>query len=298
MQAGYLGVGNMGLPMAGKILDAGHELVIYDISDAAMQPLLERQARRAASPKDLGDICETVFVSLPTLAALRKAVLAPGSLIDGARLKLLVNTCTVGVPMIREMEEACGKRGITLLDCPISGGPEGARAGTLAVMVSGDARAIDAVKPLIAQWGRTLVVAGDRPGAAQVLKLTNNILFCVALAATSEALVMGAKGGLDPQVMLDAINAGSGRNLATMTVFPKAVLTGTFDFGAPLHILEKDMDLAIAQGEALGVPMWVCQAARLVYKHAIFEGRGNADISRLVEVIEKGAGAKIPRPGD
>ena len=296
MQAGYLGVGNMGLPMAGKILDAGHELVVYDINDTAMQPLLERQARRAASPKDLGDLCETVFVSLPTLKALRDVVWAPDGLLAGARLKLLVNTCTVGVPLVREMEAACAKRGITLLDCPISGGPEGARAGTLAVMVSGDAAAIETVKPLIAQWGKTLVVAGDKPGAAQVLKLTNNILFAVALAATSEAMVMGVKGGLEPDVMLQAINAGSGRNLATMTIFPKAVLTGTFDFGAPLHILEKDVDLAIAQGEDLGVPMWVCQAARLVYKHAAFEGRGNHDISRLVEVIEKGAGIKIPRP--
>ena len=128
-----------------------------------------------------------------------------------------------------------------------------------------------------------------------MLKLTNNILFAVALAATSEAFVMGAKGGLSPQVMLDAINAGSGRNLATMLLFPKAIIPGTFDFGAPLHILMKDVDLAIEQGEALGVPMWVCQAARLVYKHAMFEGRGDADLTRLVEVVEQGARFTIPR---
>ena len=298
MKAGYLGVGNMGLPMAGKVLDAGHELVVYDLNEAAMRPLLERQARRASGPKDMADTCEIVFVSLPTLAALRTVVLGPGGLIEGRAIKLLVNTCTVGVPMVEEMDAALAAKGITLLDCPISGGPEGARAGTLSIMVSGDAASIERVKPLISQWGKTLVVAGDKPGAAQVLKLTNNILFAVALVATSEAFVLGAKGGVRPGALLEAINAGSGRNLATMSVFPKAVFTGEFAFGAPLHILMKDVDLAIEQGEALGVPMWVCQAARLVYKHAMFEGRGNQDLSRLVEVVENGAGYKLPRAGN
>ena len=112
MQAGYLGVGNMGLPMAGKIMDAGHDLTVYDISEAAMLPLLERQARRAHSPKELGDTCATVFVSLPTLKIVREVVLAPGGLIEGRALKLLVNTCTVGQPLVEEMAAACAQRGI------------------------------------------------------------------------------------------------------------------------------------------------------------------------------------------
>ena len=136
MKAGFLGVGNMGLPMAGKILDAGHELVVYDISEDAMRPLLERQARRAASPKEMADTCETVFVSLPTLKVLRDVVLAPGGLIDGKAMKLLVNTCTVGIPMIKEMEAALAARGIGLVDCPISGGPAGAQERRVAAQRS------------------------------------------------------------------------------------------------------------------------------------------------------------------
>src|SRR5437762_820545 len=214
MQVGYLGVGNMGQPMAGKLMDAGHSLVVFDISEAAMEPLLLRQARRAVSSS---------------------------------------------------------------------------------VMVSGDPAAIERVRPLIASWGPTLTIAGDKPGAAQVLKLTNNILFAVSLAATSEAFVMGAKAGLDPEVMVNAINAGSGRNGATMTVMPNAILDRSFGYGAAMHILMKDIDLAIAQGEALGVPMWVCQAARLVYKHAMFEGAADADISTLVRQVESGAGFQMPK---
>jgi 3-hydroxyisobutyrate dehydrogenase-like beta-hydroxyacid dehydrogenase len=201
-EAGYLGVGAMGQPMAHKLLDAGHGLTIYDISEAAMQPLLERRARRASSPQELADHCEIVFISLPTLAAFRQAALGTKGLVHGGALKLLVNTCMVGVPFVREIEQVTASRGVTRVDCPISGGPAGARAGTLSVMVSGDPAAVERVRPLISLWGGTLTVAGDKPCAAQVLKLTNNILFAVSLAATSEAFVMGAKGGLDPEVMV------------------------------------------------------------------------------------------------
>ncbi|HEX5455718.1 MAG TPA: NAD(P)-dependent oxidoreductase [Stellaceae bacterium] len=295
MEAGYLGVGAMGLPMAHKLLDAGHSLVIHDISDKAISSLLDRQARRVASPKELADRCEIVFVSLPTLAAFREVAFGADGLVHGGKMNLLVNTCTVGVPFVRELDERMKERGVTVVDCPISGGPPGARAGTLSVMVSGDPEAIERIRPLIALWGRTLNIAGDQPGAAQVLKLTNNILSAVALAASAEAFVMGAKGGLDPEVMLAAINAGSGRNSATLEKFPAAVLTRSFDYGAQMHIIMKDIDLAIAQGEELGVPMWVCQAARLVFKHAVFKGAAHDDLTTIVKHIERDAGFAMPK---
>jgi 2-hydroxy-3-oxopropionate reductase len=295
MDAGFLGVGNMGQPMAGKLIDGGHRLTILDLNEAAMRPLLERQARRAASPKDLADQCETVVVSLPTLGAFRAVVFGEDGLLRGSALKILVNTCTVGVPFIREIEAAMAARGVTVVDSPISGGPVGARAGTLSVMVSGDPAAIEAVRPLLSLWGPTLTIAGDRPGAAQVLKLTNNILCAVAIAATSEAFVMGAKAGLDPEVMLTAINAGTGNNTATQTMFPRAVLNRGFDYGAAMHILMKDIDLAIEQGEELGVPMWVCQATRLLFKHAIFAGSADDDLTNIVRFVESGAHFEMPK---
>ena len=295
MEAGYLGVGNMGLPMAHRLLDGGHTLTVYDIRESAMQPLLDRQARRATSPRKLADQCEIVFVSLPTLAAFRAVAFGDDGLTKGRAMKLLVNTCTIGVPFVKEIEAAMAAQGVTVVDCPISGGPPGARAGTLSVMVSGDPAAVERVRPMISLWGRTLTVAGDKPGAAQVLKLTNNILSAVALAATAEAFVMGAKGGLDPEVMLSAINAGSGRNSSTESKFPMSVLTRSFDYGAEMHILMKDIDLAIAQGEDLGVPMWVCQAARLVFKHAIFQGAAQEDLTAIVKYVERDAGFEIPK---
>jgi 2-hydroxy-3-oxopropionate reductase len=106
---------------------------------------------------------------------------------------------------------------------------------------------------------------------------------------------MGAKGGLDPEVMVSAISAGSGRNSAVEAKFPMSVLPRSFDFGAEMHILMKDIDLAIAQGEALGVPMWVCQAARLVFKHAMFQGAAKDDLTTIVQHIERAAGFEIPK---
>jgi 2-hydroxy-3-oxopropionate reductase len=117
----------MGQPMAHKLLDAGHTLTIYDINEAAMRPLLERQARRAASPRDLADRCEIVFVSRPTLAAFREVAFGAEGLAGGKAMKLPVNTCTVGVPFVKEIERAMAARGVTVVDCPISGGPPGAR---------------------------------------------------------------------------------------------------------------------------------------------------------------------------
>ena len=295
MEAGYLGVGAMGQPMATKLLDGGHQLTILDVNPEAMRPLLARQARQASTPKDLADQCEIVFVSLPTLNAFRSVVFGENGLLLGSKMKILVNTCTVGQKFLREVESAMTPRGVTIVDSPISGGPSGARAGTLSVMVSGDPAAVAIVRPLLSLWGGTLTVAGDKPGAAQVLKLTNNILFAVNLVATSEAFVMGAKGGVDPEVMLKAISAGSGNNAALQTIFPRSAMTRDFNYGAALHILMKDIDLAMEQGEELGVPMWLCQTARLMYKHAIFADSANADISTMVRFVERGAGFELPK---
>jgi 3-hydroxyisobutyrate dehydrogenase-like beta-hydroxyacid dehydrogenase len=289
MRIGYLGVGNMGQPMAGKLLDAGHELWVHDVRAEAMRPLVERQARPAACAKELADACDTVVVSLPTLEVFRSALSGPDGLLWGKALKTVVNTCTVGVPFTAEIEQACAAAGAIVIDAPISGGPAGARAGTLAVMVSGQPARVAELMPILRLWGPTVVVAGEKPGAAQVMKLTNNIVFVAALIATSEAMTMATKAGISAEAMLQILNNGTGRNFATATLFPNAVIPGTFDFGATIDILMKDVDLAIEQGEALGVPMWVCQAARLVVKHGVFQGRARHDVSRIVQIIEDGA---------
>lgn len=288
MRIGYLGVGNMGQPMAGKLIDGGHEVWVFDVREEAMRPLLQRQARRAESPGALADACETVVVSLPTLAVFRDVVFGSGML-SGKAIKTLVNTCTVGGSFTQEIEAACVSKGIVLIDAPISGGVVGAKAGTLTTMVAGDRAKVEELQPLFRLWGPTVVTAGDKPGGAQVMKLANNVLFAVSLVATSEAMTLASKAGISPESMLHVLNNSTGRNFSTMALFPQAVIPRTFEFGATFDILMKDVDLAIEQGEDLGVPMWVCQAARLVLKHGVFQGRAQQDLSRTIEIIEEGA---------
>jgi 3-hydroxyisobutyrate dehydrogenase-like beta-hydroxyacid dehydrogenase len=156
------------------------------------------------------------------------------------------------------------------------------------MMVSGDPNRVSDLMPVLKLWGQTAVVVGDRPGSAQVMKLTNNMLCAVALGATSEAMTMSAKAGIPDEAMLQVLNNGTGRNFATMHLFPQAVLPRTFDFGATIEILMKDVDLAIEQGEELGVPMWISQTVRLVLKHGVFQGRAQQDMSRIVQIIEDG----------
>jgi 3-hydroxyisobutyrate dehydrogenase-like beta-hydroxyacid dehydrogenase len=288
MRIGCLGLGNMGQPMAGKLLDGGHELWVYDVREEAMLPLLERQARKVVSPKELADTCDTIIVSLPTLEIFRCTLSGPDGLLAGNAMKTLVNTCTVGVPFVREIESECTATGVTVIDVPISGGVAGAKAGTLAMMVSGNPARVSDLMPVLQLWGQTIVVAGDRPGSAQIMKLTNNMLCAVALVATSEAMTMSGKAGIPDDAMLQILNNGTGRNFATMHLFPDAVLSRTFDFGATIEILMKDVDLAIEQGEELGVPMWVSQTVRLVLKHGVFQGRAQQDMSRIVQIIEDG----------
>ncbi len=295
MEAGYLGVGSMGQPMATKLLDAGHQLTVLDRNPAAMKPLLDRQARQVTTPREMAEQCEIVFVSLPTLEAFRSVVFGDDGLLLGNRMKILVNTCTVGQKFLSEVEAAMTPKGVTIVDCPISGGPSGAAAGTLSVMVSGDPATVEQVMPLLSLWGPTITIAGDRPGAAQVLKLTNNALFIISLVASSEAFVMGAKGGVDPEVLLKAISVGTGDNGTLKKVLPQAVLTRDFNFGAAMHILKKDMDLAVEQGEDLGVPMWLCQTARMMIHHAMLAGSPDDDISTMFRFVERGAGFEMPK---
>lgn len=293
MELGFVGIGNMGLPMAGRLLDAGHSLVVHDARAEAIAPLTARQAMAADSPREVADRAEIVFVSLPSNDAVREVVLGEQGVVHGKRCRLYVSTCTTGSPFARELSATLASKGIVTLEAPISGGPPGAQAGTLSIMVSGPRAAFDELEPVFAGLGKTVTWCGEQPGLAQVAKLANNILSATALIASLEALAMGVKAGVDVEVMLRAINAGSGRNSATQDKIPRDVITGTFNYGAPMYILVKDIDLALAEGEAQGVPQMVCQQVRQMFKLGMARGWANKDITEMAKLIEEWAGCEI-----
>ena len=155
------------------------------------------------------------------------------------------------------------------------------------MMVSGDPAKVADLMPVFQWWGKTIVVAGDRPGPAQTMKLTNNMLCAVALVATSEAMTMSGKAGIPADAMLQILNNGTGRNFATIHVFPKPCCRARSTLAQPRDP-DEGRRSRHREGEELGVPMWVSQAVRLVLKHGIFQGRAQQDMSRIVQIIEDG----------
>lgn len=286
---GFIGVGVMGGPMAQRLVRAGHNLIVYDIDPRAVRRLSAVGAHSARSPKEVADRASTVFVSLPTPQIVRTVALGDSGVIRGKKVRAFVDLSTTGTVVEKEIAQTLAKRGIAPIDAPISGGAAGAKAGTLAVMVAGERSTIERLRPLFEVFG-SVFIAGRRPGQAQMLKLLNNMLSLSALAMSCEALVAGVKAGLDPDLMIAAINAGSGRNTATLDKIPRAILTRSFDFGFPISGALKDVGLAVDECQALGVPIWVGAAARQVWQYAYAQGEPKRDMTTLITYLEKLAG--------
>jgi 2-hydroxy-3-oxopropionate reductase len=289
---GFIGVGVMGGRMARRLIVAGNPLIIYDVNAAALKPLVKLGAKVARSPREVADKAGIVFASVPSPAILRDVALGATGLIHGKAVKILVDLSTTGSSVEKEIAQALAKRGITLIDAPVSGGATGAAKGTLAVMVAGKAAAVAGVREALGVFGKVFIV-GTQPGQAQLMKLLNNLLSQTALAMSLEVFVAGAKAGLDPDVMVEVINAGSGRNTATEDKIPRAVLTRTFDFGFPIAGACKDIGLAIEECHAMGLPMIVGSAARQLWQFAYSQGGGKRDMTALVTYLEPWAGVEV-----
>jgi 3-hydroxyisobutyrate dehydrogenase-like beta-hydroxyacid dehydrogenase len=177
--------------------------------------------------------------------------------------------------------------GVVSLDAPVSGGVVGAKAGTLTIMVSGDAVAYETVRPALLEIGRNTMLVGDQVGQGQTLKLVNNLMAAANYAVASECLVLGAKAGLDADMMVDVINKSSGRSFVSETFVAKAVLSREFDFGFRLELMNKDIRLALEEAETLGTPMFICSAARQLYAYAMALGAGPSDVTTLIKVLEQ-----------
>ena len=292
---GFIGVGVMGRPMAGHLLAAGWPVLAYDVSAAALDAIAQAGAARAASVQDVCNRASVVFTSLPSPAVFSEVMLGPDGVGSGSAVKIAVDLSTVGPRATKAAAAGLRERGIALVDAPVSGGAAGAMKRTLAVMASGDPEAIEQVRELLAVFGRIFVV-GPEAGQAQLLKLLNNMLSSTAFAITAEAFVAGVKGGLDPQLMLEVINAGSGRSAASQEKFVRQVLPRSFDFGFPIASVCKDIGLAVEECEALGVPMWVGSQARQVWNFANRTGGPGRDMTELVRLVEDWSGAEPPAP--
>jgi 3-hydroxyisobutyrate dehydrogenase len=289
---GFVGVGRMGAPMTKRLLAQGHRVYVFDRSQAAMDALAKGGARASTSAEEVASSAATVFLSLPNPEIVHSVALGKAGIIDGTRVKRVVDFSTIGPRTAAAVAAALGERGIAYVDAPVSGGVAGAAQGTLAVMVSCPKALFAELESLLKTFGKPFHL-GEKAGQAQTMKLANNLLAASALAVTSEAMVMGVKAGLDPKTMLDVINAGSGRNSASQDKFPRAVLPGTFDFGFATGLSYKDVRLCIEEAEAMGVPMVAGAAVRemLAVTNALYGS--DSDFTSICRVVESWAGVQV-----
>ncbi len=292
MDIGFIGLGKMGFPMARRLVEAGHQLVVFDQRREVVDQLVALGAKAGASPKDIADRVETVMVSLPSLQASLDVATGAGGVIEGQRIKRFVDLSTVGSQMAVKIHGLLAKKTIVQIDSPVSGGVGGAEKGTLAVMVSGPRADFELLKPALDVIGKVFFI-GEKPGAGQTMKLANNFLSATAMVATSEAVVMGVKSGLDPKVMIDVINSGSGMNTASRDKFPKAVLPRTFDFGFATGLMVKDVRLALDEMKSLGLSMEVAEAVGRLWEVVIRETGAESDFTSAIKPIEKAAGVVV-----
>lgn len=257
---GFVGLGNMGAPMATNVAAAGFETVTFDVAGTGSAASLAEVAARA----------DTVLLSVPDGAASLTVVDGIAAAPD-RRVGTVIDLSTVGPTAAREAADRLATVGVVYCDGPVSGGVAGARAGTISVMFGGPAAVFEANRALLSAFAGNVFHVGELAGQGQAMKLLNNFLSATALAASSEALAMGAAFGLDLATMLDVVNVSTGRNTATSDKFPNRVLTGTYDTGFATRLMAKDVRLfnevavsagtSTAVGAAVGAIWDACESA-------------------------------------
>jgi 3-hydroxyisobutyrate dehydrogenase-like beta-hydroxyacid dehydrogenase len=292
MEIGFIGLGKMGFPMARRLIEAGHQVTAYDTRKDLLDKMVTLGAQPASSPKDIADRVETVMASLPSLQASLEVATGKGGVIEGKRIKRFVDLSTVGSHMAVKIHDLLKAKNIVQLDSPVSGGVGGAEKGTLAVMVSGPRADFEAIKSALAVIGKTFFI-GEKPGSAQTMKLTNNLLSATAVVATCEAVTIGVKSGLDANVMIDVINAGSGMNTASRDKFPRSILPRTFDFGFATGLMVKDVRLALEEAKSLGMSLEVAEAVGRLWETVYREMGPESDFTSAIKPIEKAAGVVV-----
>jgi 3-hydroxyisobutyrate dehydrogenase-like beta-hydroxyacid dehydrogenase len=285
----------MGAHMARRLVEAGHKVFVYDIRQEAIGDAAALGAVAARSPKEVADAAETVMASLPTPDIVLKVATGPDGVIAGSRVRRFVDLSTTGAVMAQRIFDLLKEKNIVQIDAPVSGGVRGAQSGTVAVMASGPRADVAAVEPALKVIGKFFFI-GERPGAGQTMKLCNNVLSAAAMAATSESMVAGVKAGLDPRIMIEVINASSGRSTATEQKFPDVVIPRTFNQGFTAGLMLKDVNLFLAEAKAIGVPVETIEAVAALLKLTCDELGPDKDITTVVQPIERRAGVEVRAP--
>ena len=291
---GFIGVGNMGNPMAGNVLKSGVNLTVFDKSPAAMQNLVQAGAKQGASARDVAERCDLVLTCLPASPDVEACYLGPGGLIEVARKgTILVDLSSVLPSTPRKLEPAAKAKGLSFLESPVSGGVTGARAATLALMIGGDPAVLKQVEPVLRAIGPNIYHVGP-VGAGNTMKAINNMMACVNSLAMMEGLVLGVKAGLDPMAIYEVVKASSGGSKALERI-PKAMIPRDFEPGFKVLLMNKDLETFNTIAKELHVPVSFSNVAQRYQQAAMAAGLADKDTSVAVTIVEKLANFEMPK---
>jgi|tagenome__1003787_1003787.scaffolds.fasta_scaffold20680335_1 3-hydroxyisobutyrate dehydrogenase len=295
MKIAFTGLGNMGGPMAKNILKAGHDLTVWNRTRADMQPLIEAGAHGASSTREAAQDAEIIGLCVSTPDVVRSVVLGEDGLLRGAhRGTLIVDFSTIDPATSRAVAAECEQSGVAYLDAPVSGGVSGAAAGTLTIVIGGDATAVERAQPLLQAVGKNIVHVGPS-GAGSTIKLINQMLVGVNLAAVCEAFVLGQRGGVDPQTLYDVLATSAGDSAALRRAIPDFVLKGQFEPGFAVQLLCKDLDLALGVGRDTQTALPITAIARQLYEETRALGLAEQDITAAIVPLERRYGVEVRR---
>jgi 3-hydroxyisobutyrate dehydrogenase len=288
---GFIGLGNMGLPMAQNLLKAGHAMAGFDMSKAQVLALTASGGQGAASVKAAASGAEIVITMLPAGQHVRDVYLgSEGVLAAAGAGALLIDSSTIDVATARDMAAAADRRGLAMLDAPVSGGVGGAQAGTLTFMVGGGDEAFARAKPILEQMGKTIVHAGGA-GNGQAAKICNNMILGVSMIAVSEAFVLAEKLGLDAQKLFDISSKSSGQ-CWSMTAYcpvpgpvPASPANRDYKAGFTAAMMLKDLKLAQDAAKAAGAETPLGADAAKIYGEFVEAGEGPRDFSGVIRYI-------------
>jgi 3-hydroxyisobutyrate dehydrogenase len=288
---GFIGVGNMGGPMARNLLKAGHQVTAFDLSAAALQAVVEQGAKAAASASDAAKGVEIVITMLPAGQHVRSVYLDEGGVLSVAKSgALLIDCSTIDIESARAVAAAADKKGFRFLDAPVSGGVGGAEAGTLTFMCGGSDEGFARARPVLEAMGKKVVHTGSA-GAGQAAKVCNNMLLAISMIGASEAFVLGEKLGLDPQKLFDIVSTSSGQcwSVTTYCPVPGPVPTSPAnrDYAGGFATALMLKDLKLAQSAAQGAGATTPLGAEALQLYSLFAAKGHAglDFSGIVKML-------------
>lgn len=286
MKIGFIGLGIMGKPMAKNLLKAGYELVVYDIIQSAVEEVVAAGATAAGSPKEVASQVSMVITMLPNSPQVKDVVQGAGGVLEGAKQgDIIVDMSSIAPLAAKEVAAAAAVKGVEMLDAPVSGGEPKAIDGSLSIMVGGKQHIFDQCKDILLKLGKSVTLCGEI-GAGNTTKLANQVIVALNIAAMSEALLLGAKAGVDPEVIYQAIRGG----LAGSTVLDaKApmVLSGNFKPGFKIDLHIKDLNNALETAKEVGVPLMLTSQVMEMMQVLKIDGKGQSDHSAIVQFYEK-----------